>query len=33
MIPNGWTRWMPGLRTLEHYQLAWLPHDIVAGLV
>ena len=33
MIPNGWTRWMPGLRTLEHYQLAWLPHDIIAGLV
>ena len=33
MTLNGWTRWMPGLRTLEQYQLAWLPHDIIAGLV
>jgi high affinity sulfate transporter 1 len=24
---------MPGLRAVRQYQLAWLPHDIVAGLV
>ena len=29
----GWRRWLPGLRTLRGYQLAWLRHDIVAGLV
>ncbi|QOF80426.1 SulP family inorganic anion transporter [Variovorax sp. 38R] len=29
----GWRRWLPGLRTLRRYQLAWLRHDIVAGLV
>ncbi len=29
----GWARWMPGLRTLREYQLAWLRHDILAGLV
>jgi high affinity sulfate transporter 1 len=29
----GWARWLPGLQTLRHYQLAWLRHDIVAGLV
>ena len=29
----GWARWMPGLRTLREYQLAWLRHDIMAGLV
>lgn len=28
-----WGRWLPGLRTLRHYQMAWLRHDIVAGLV
>jgi high affinity sulfate transporter 1 len=26
-------RWVPGLVTLRHYQPAWLPHDLVAGLV
>ncbi|MFZ0791701.1 MAG: SulP family inorganic anion transporter, partial [Chromatiaceae bacterium] len=26
-------RWLPGLQTLREYQVAWLPHDIVAGLV
>lgn len=30
---TGWARWLPGLRTLREYQLAWLRHDIVAGLV
>ncbi len=29
----GWRRWLPGLRTLRKYEVAWLPHDIVAGLV
>jgi len=29
----AWTRWLPGLATLRQYQAAWLPHDIVAGLV
>lgn len=29
----GWRRWLPGLRTLRHYKMAWLQHDIVAGLV
>ena len=26
-------RWLPGLRTLLSYQPAWLPRDLVAGLV
>ena len=30
---TGWSRWLPGLRTLREYQVAWLRHDIVAGLV
>ncbi|VVP69716.1 putative sulfate transporter [Pseudomonas fluorescens] len=29
----GWGRWLPGLRTLRNYRLAWLQHDLVAGLV
>jgi len=29
----GWTQWLPGLRTLRHYDKSWLRHDIVAGLV
>ncbi|MFJ2445028.1 SulP family inorganic anion transporter [Pseudomonas sp. NPDC087626] len=29
----GWARWLPGLQTLRQYQIAWLRHDIVAGLV
>ena len=29
----GWLRWLPGLQTLRRYKLAWLPNDIVAGLV
>ena len=27
------TRWLPGLHVLQHYDRAWLRHDIVAGLV
>jgi len=30
---NDWTRWLPGLRTLRHYRAAWLPYDVMAGLV
>src|SRR3954453_21866147 len=29
----GWMRWLPGLQTLGQYEAAWLPHDVVAGLV
>ncbi|MEO6321526.1 MAG: SulP family inorganic anion transporter [Polaromonas sp.] len=25
-------RWLPGLHTLRHYELAWLRHDVLAGL-
>jgi high affinity sulfate transporter 1 len=30
---SGWVRWLPGLKTLRHYDSSWLRHDIVAGLV
>ena len=30
---RGWQRWLPGLQTLRRYEVAWLRHDIVAGLV
>ena len=29
----GLTRWLPGLQVLHHYNLRWLQHDVVAGLV
>ena len=32
-VQSGWSRWLPGLRTLRGYQVAWLRHDIMAGLV
>jgi high affinity sulfate transporter 1 len=28
-----WMRWLPGIETLRRYEAAWLPRDIVAGLV
>jgi high affinity sulfate transporter 1 len=28
----GWRRWIPGLAAIGQYRLAWLRHDIVAGL-
>ena len=31
--PAGITRWMPGIATFRTYQRAWLPKDLVAGLV
>ncbi|MDM7936850.1 MAG: SulP family inorganic anion transporter [Cyanobium sp. CZS 48M] len=30
--PTGWRRWVPGLSAIGHYRIAWLRHDIVAGL-
>ncbi len=26
-------KWLPGVTALRHYQRAWLPRDLVAGLV
>ncbi len=28
-----WKRWLPGLQVLSEYKAAWLPHDVMAGLV
>ncbi len=30
---NAWKRWLPGLQVLRRYEAAWLPHDLMAGLV
>ena len=30
---RGWLRWLPGIQTLRQYEVAWLRHDLVAGLV
>jgi high affinity sulfate transporter 1 len=30
---NGWKRWVPGLQMLSRYRAAWLPQDLMAGLV
>ena len=30
---TGWLRWLPGVQILRSYEVAWLRHDIVAGLV
>jgi high affinity sulfate transporter 1 len=30
---NRWTRWLPGLEVLRRYEAAWLPRDVMAGLV
>src|SRR4249919_304735 len=30
---NGWKRWLPGLQILGRYEAAWLPRDLMAGLV
>jgi high affinity sulfate transporter 1 len=30
---TAWLHWLPGLHTLSRYEAAWLPHDLVAGLV
>ena len=26
-------RWLPGLSIIRSYELAWLPHDVMAGIV
>jgi high affinity sulfate transporter 1 len=31
-MAGGWTRWFPGLATARDYKLAWLAHDLFAGL-
>ena len=28
-----WQRWLPGLQILRDYKTAWLPQDVMAGLV
>jgi high affinity sulfate transporter 1 len=33
MAPRGWLKWVPGLDTVRRYEIAWLRHDLVAGLV
>ncbi len=30
---NRLKRWVPGIKILREYQSAWLPHDLMAGLV
>ena len=30
---SGWKRWLPGLQVLKRYEAAWLPNDLMAGLV
>ena len=30
---NALKRWLPGLQMLSRYEAAWLPHDLMAGLV
>ena len=30
---SGWKRWLPGLQMLKRYEAAWLPNDLMAGLV
>jgi high affinity sulfate transporter 1 len=30
---SGWLRWLPGIQMLRRYEVAWLPSDLVAGLV
>jgi high affinity sulfate transporter 1 len=29
---SRWKKLLPGLEVLRHYELAWLPHDLAAGL-
>src|SRR5207342_3402352 len=30
---SRWMRWLPGLQVLRDYEAAWLPRDLMAGLV
>jgi high affinity sulfate transporter 1 len=31
--PSSWLDWLPGLKTLRDYHIAWLRNDVVAGVV
>lgn len=33
LLPRDWRRWLPGLQLLRGYVPAWLPRDLLAGLV
>ena len=33
MKMSRWTNWLPGLQVLRLYEAAWLPRDLMAGLV
>ena len=30
---TGWTRWLPGIDSVRHYEIAWLYRDVLAGFV
>jgi high affinity sulfate transporter 1 len=30
---HGWRRWIPGIEMLRRYEVIWLRHDVMAGLV
>jgi len=30
---QGWLAWLPGVAIVRHYKLAWLRHDLAAGIV
>src|SRR5207248_4636428 len=30
---DKWTRWLPGLRMAQSYEIGWLRNDLVAGIV
>jgi high affinity sulfate transporter 1 len=30
---TGWMRWLPGIDSIRHYEIAWLYRDVLAGLV
>jgi high affinity sulfate transporter 1 len=32
-VMSSWKRWLPGLQALSEYEVAWLPRDLMAGLV
>jgi high affinity sulfate transporter 1 len=29
---TGWARWLPGIDSIRRYEIAWLHHDVLAGL-
>jgi MFS superfamily sulfate permease-like transporter len=30
---KDWIHWLPGIATVRRYEVAWLPHDLFAGVV